>query len=238
MIHFKEMFNCFKKQGAMTITAGVVRSDDVLFLSYFEKCEVFTFRSSATLIHAEHVNGPIAAPFPVFSVEMIGESNYIMADGGYATMCVMMVDPYFILYVKTLDGRRNVICVEIGNDVAAYDFRDIVNSLLSRIGNEHVGAIETNQILNYKNPKNPKKKKTIIKNHMFIVSPTKYKQTDNNVKIVWTHRWSVRGHWRNIHGIGKDQNGDYVVEGKTWVSSFKKGPEDKLMVKKQRIVKG
>lgn len=237
MIHFKEMFKCFKENGTKKIK-GVVRSDDVLFLSYFEQCEVFTFRSSGVVTHSEHINDLIAAPFPVFSVEMIGGGNYIMNDDGYATACIMVTDSYFMLYVKRSDGHRDVICVEVENKAASYDIRDIVNSLLTRIGNEHVGAIETNQILNYKNPKNPKKKKTIIKNHMFIVSPTKYKQTDNNVKIVWTHRWSVRGHWRNIHGIGKDQNGDYTIEGKTWVSSFKKGPEDKLMVKKQRIVKG
>ena len=55
-------------------------------------------------------------------------------------------------------------------------------------------------------------------------------------EIEWSHRWSVRGHWRDHGGIGKDRDDNYCIEGKTWVKSHAKGPEDKLVIKKQRLV--
>jgi len=55
--------------------------------------------------------------------------------------------------------------------------------------------------------------------------------------IDWSHRWSVRGHWRGITGIGKDREGNYCVQDNTWVNHYTKGPEDKPLIKKVRIVK-
>jgi len=53
--------------------------------------------------------------------------------------------------------------------------------------------------------------------------------------IDWSHRWEVRGHWRRVHGIGKDRTGAYVVTGFTWVKNFTKGPHDKPLVIKTRV---
>lgn len=53
--------------------------------------------------------------------------------------------------------------------------------------------------------------------------------------VDWKHRWTVRGHWRNIRGVGKDQEGTPVI-GKTWVKDCIKGPEDKPLVNKTRVV--
>lgn len=54
--------------------------------------------------------------------------------------------------------------------------------------------------------------------------------------IDWSHRWEVRGHWRRIEGIGKNRVGDYSVMGFTWVKDHAKGPEDKILIKKTRVV--
>lgn len=51
--------------------------------------------------------------------------------------------------------------------------------------------------------------------------------------IVWTHVWDVMGHWRKVPGIGKDDRGEYVVQGLTWVKPCKKGKGRE--VKKVRI---
>ena len=57
-------------------------------------------------------------------------------------------------------------------------------------------------------------------------------------QVDWSHRWEVRGHWRSIAcgKVGKDQNQNYNVNGLTWVKSHSKGPEEKDMVKKIRVV--
>lgn len=70
-----------------------------------------------------------------------------------------------------------------------------------------------------------------------IVKNKKNKMTSfGGSEIDWSHRWEVRGHWRSIRGVGKDRNGDYKISGLTWVKDFVKGPEDKIFVKKTRIV--
>jgi hypothetical protein len=54
--------------------------------------------------------------------------------------------------------------------------------------------------------------------------------------IDWTHRFEVRGHWRSNKGLGKDRNGEYNVEGFTWVVPHVKGSIDLPLIKKSRIV--
>lgn len=58
--------------------------------------------------------------------------------------------------------------------------------------------------------------------------------TPNGV-IDWSHRWEVRGHWRKVHGIGKNRAGEYIVIGSTWVREAIKGPEHLPLVQKTRI---
>ncbi len=72
-----------------------------------------------------------------------------------------------------------------------------------------------------------------------FVTPKKLRDQrarDLNVIVDWSHRWEVRGHWRKISGIGKNRNGHYGVNGLTWVTPHTKGPEDKPVVRKQRVV--
>lgn len=56
--------------------------------------------------------------------------------------------------------------------------------------------------------------------------------------VDWTHRWEVRGHWRNIDAtaIGKNRDGEYGVVGMTWVKEHTKGPEELPVVNKLRVV--
>lgn len=55
-------------------------------------------------------------------------------------------------------------------------------------------------------------------------------------KLEWSHRWEVRGHWRNCRGVGKDRHGEYNVYGRTWVIPHEKGAIAPL-VKKTRVTK-
>jgi len=52
--------------------------------------------------------------------------------------------------------------------------------------------------------------------------------------IDWSHSWLVRGHWRRIKGIGKDREGNYCINGQTFVVPHQKGTGE--VVKKVRIV--
>lgn len=54
--------------------------------------------------------------------------------------------------------------------------------------------------------------------------------------ISWSHSWEVRGHWRELAGIGKNRDGEYCERGRTWVKEHRKGPENMPVVRKVRYV--
>lgn len=56
--------------------------------------------------------------------------------------------------------------------------------------------------------------------------------------IDFSHRFFVRGHWREINekSLGKNRAGDYCVPGMTWVTEFQKGSKDKDLIRKTRVV--
>lgn len=54
--------------------------------------------------------------------------------------------------------------------------------------------------------------------------------------LTWSHRWTVRGHWRNIKGAtGRNRDGS-LIKGFTWVKDHIKGPADKILVRKTRVL--
>jgi hypothetical protein len=59
----------------------------------------------------------------------------------------------------------------------------------------------------------------------------------NPVEVEWSHQWMVRGHYRDIDGIGKSPRGVYDQRGRTWVREHVKGPDDKILIEKHRMVK-
>lgn len=74
-------------------------------------------------------------------------------------------------------------------------------------------------------------------NQVIHIQPKKQKAARGlGREIDWSHRWEVRGHWRKIAGLGKNRLGEYCVKGMTWVKAHTKGPEDKDVVPKTRVV--
>lgn len=57
-------------------------------------------------------------------------------------------------------------------------------------------------------------------------------------KIEYSYRFEVRGHWRKLSegSIGKDRNGEYKIEGYTWVNEHEKGSKDLPLLQKTRII--
>jgi hypothetical protein len=64
--------------------------------------------------------------------------------------------------------------------------------------------------------------------------------------IEFSHRWTVRGSWVrlltngeiDLNRIGKNREGEYCVPGWTWRIPHVKGPEDKPLIKKVRVIDG
>lgn len=56
-----------------------------------------------------------------------------------------------------------------------------------------------------------------------------------NGTIDFKHSFAVCGHWRKVPSIGKNRNGQYVIEGFTWIDSFTKGSG--IFIQKSRVIK-
>ena len=89
-----------------------------------------------------------------------------------------------------------------------------------------------------------KSKKTIkVTNRpiYYVLDKKDYEKKNYEIKAIgkleYSHAFKVRGHWRRIDekSIGKDRNGDYKIEGFTWVTDYIKG--DGELVNRVRIVR-
>ena len=89
-----------------------------------------------------------------------------------------------------------------------------------------------------------KSKKTIkVTNRpiYYVLGKKDYEKKNYDIKAIgkleYSHAFKVRGHWRRIDekSIGKDRNGDYKIEGFTWVTDYIKG--DGELVNRVRIVR-
>lgn len=75
-------------------------------------------------------------------------------------------------------------------------------------------------------------------NKVVHLRPYKFKEATEYLgnKIDWSHRWKVRGHWRKCNSVGKDRNGEYGVDGFTWVIDHIRGPEEKQLIEKTYLL--
>jgi hypothetical protein len=112
----------------------------------------------------------------------------------------------------------------------------IILLLRNMAGSKNIGIEKVN--IHIKRKENGIKKihkiKTIIhvgkKNKL-----TEYEKKEHK-KLDYSHRFEVMGHWRKVDVIGKNRNGEYNVNGYTWVVNHVRGDESKPLVIKKRIV--
>lgn len=77
-------------------------------------------------------------------------------------------------------------------------------------------------------------------NKIIHIRPKKFKEKTEYMgqEIDWSHRWRVRGHWRKVSTVGKNREGEYGIQGFTWVVEHIKGPEELPIIEKTRILHG
>jgi hypothetical protein len=155
---------------------------------------------------------------------------------------------YYILVRDRAD--KFVVMMIVDDEIADPNnthltFSSIVRAYLDRISTEKEGLEETSERIRLPNhPSNPKKKAHREIRRVFHITPRtsvrKYSEALGPSRLIdWTHRWLVRGHWMYYDDktkVGKNRNGEYVERGRTWRNQHERGPEDKPLVKKIRVV--
>jgi hypothetical protein len=190
----------------------------------------------------------VALPFKTCSFEMFDKEKGAIVDlhfpSGQVRYCVCLwvheesPEKYIFIAISfTKDGKYGpAFEIVKKDDNKGGAFTGFVNLICNKL--KHTGLGKENRSFYIKrgfgSAQNTTKPKQIIH-----VVPKKEKEEYAGIggaPIDWSHRWEVRGHWRKQDGIGKDRAGEYQVRGWTWVVPHTKGPEDKLLVKKIRIV--
>lgn len=183
------------------------------------------------------------APFRVFSIEMLGDNNYVTIPRSndevkIYTSCILIeeISPKVFCYYSLCEVRSGGILkqvVLVTNTQGA-----IVEEFLSRLKKEACGI----EAIRARVKVGSGKDKRIVTFRKIIHVKSKAQLSKDltsgvGVTINWSHRWSVRGHWRVISGLGKNREGQYCVFGHTWITEHEKGPEDAPLITKTRLVK-
>ncbi len=138
-----------------------------------------------------------------------------------------------------------------GDDVGikgASDMAKIMAGLctlyLDKLAESKIWRTKSNATVKYRNRTGKKKHIKIPKPICYIVGKSGGggggSGPGSGVQMVWTHQWRCRGHWRTLSSstsLGKDRNDVYNQWGRTWVSDHIRGPDDKPLVEKYKVVR-
>ena len=216
------------------------------FNRYIKEAEVFILQDECIGKYLDYEDRNIssieAPPFKScyfqiaenISLGMIGEEFQI------ASALIYEIAPnnfdVFLLTISTEDGHFRVHFSNTEKEKMhgskGFHFLD---SAIKAIHNGKEGVEKVKKYLKIGRGKNKE-------NHKInrIIHIREKKTSEDKIKSVsgrsidWSHSWLVRGHWRRIDGIGKNRLGEYVIEGKTFVSPHQKGKGD--LIKKVRMV--
>jgi hypothetical protein len=226
--------------------AIVRRPLDPEYVSAIRDCHPFVFSDEESvfdemankIVHGKigpiEVDG-IDTPFASFSIECLRGplGRFTNPSGAQETWCVLVVETLprryqFLSLVRPASGGQWAVLATNGEEC-------LLRHYLNRLRFEATGLEQTNQSITTGTGKTKSRHKIRRIVHVRPSAPPSL-DGDGHGHIDWTHRFSVRGHWRVVSGLGKDRSGDYLVPGFTWVSEHIKGPEGLPFVKKTRFV--
>lgn len=121
-----------------------------------------------------------------------------------------------------------------GWDLAFGDFceqgADIFIQVLNKVAMETIVSRRRQQASRYARKRAAKKNVPVTDVTVLTLKRLKRKETESEEERAWSHRWIVRGHWRN-HFYPSTQ-----THRLKFISSYIKGPEDKPLVMKKRVI--
>lgn len=250
MKEFLRMIDVVRNQGIADMTEerdSGFRPATSTEWTYFEKCQPFVFMTSPREAQDILQGTPereiieVDAPFPVFSIETIGDalgSTFAVRDGkrevGFLTHAVMTVElgpkEYSFYSLVEFPTGQIVVFREEARMAAP-----IVHQMLKVLARQKIGTRSERHVVKLGAGKEKRQRR--IRRVIHVASKADVDSKSEATRDVdWSHRFEVRGHWRKHEGLGKDRDDNYCVHGWTWIRHHVKGPEDKPLVKKVRVV--
>lgn len=116
-------------------------------------------------------------------------------------------------------------------------FNSLIQKFLGQLKSGNYGFSSPRTVFKWKENGT---KNQIRVNKVIYINPSRKNEESSILKtpfsITWSHAFWVMGHWRAISGVGKDRNGVYQVNGKTWVVPHIKNKEAGDPITKARII--
>jgi len=188
-----------------------------------------------TLIYPE-----IDAPFPVFSYEILGGKITVARPGETPanTLCVMVweIEPkkycYYALMEIVHENSAPTIMV-----INTNTFGLLTQNIFKRLERERDGVEKVREKIKIGTGQG--KRFHTVRRIIHVCPKSEVREYEALGRTIdFSHRFSVRGHWRSIgtDKLGKDREGTYCITNWTWVMDHTKGPKDKPTVHKVRMV--
>lgn len=230
-----------------------------------EQCHPFVFTQpqyDTDVIAGVDLDKQIDAPFPVFSIEVL--SGHVLeitkSESGLDARrrmyvdCIIVIEksPKVFTYFALIEGVYAPDIVDMHNEVfenkkiygsvfgavvmESEMVSEIVHEFIARLNREKIGAETVRHSV--KIGTGSGKRMHRIRRIIYVAPKREVESSKSELprSIDWTHRFEVRGHWRKTDKLGKDREGNYCVEGHTWVVNHVRGPEHLPIVKKTRLV--
>ncbi len=175
-----------------------------------------------------------------FDMKKMEPCSLTLSDGYTPVQCVGYdLKTQTLIYLNLMNSLIDIKFQDIHKDDIVSVSNMFTLHLVSKyLQTEYVDAVK--KTLKVGKKKN-KKGKIVQKMSSYILVYRKQPNISNYEaqtpqQIEWQHRWKVKGHWRRIKGIGHGPDGEQL-EGFTWVRECIKGPENKPLLNRTRIVK-
>lgn len=199
---------------------------------------------------------PLDLPFATCAFELGGGRCLITPEPGSGVGCLVVheLEPLKYLYFYLIvGGGAGALRYEVRFDhshVHVDYMGELARYYLGRLRQEKDGCEAVAEALRVPGP-NPKKRRFHEIRRIFHVRPRAMAAAAYPGQapraIDWSHRYEVRGHWMHFWAdeaksqldagrLGKNRQGEYVEFGRTWRRPHEKGPEDKPLIKKVRLV--
>lgn len=256
MVQFKKMLETFNRKGILAnhkVTGkphymGPSELKYGQFLENLDHCQHFVFTPEGGPVKDvdhEEVPAKLDLPFRAISIEVLGHNAITIGRPddpvSVNTKCLYIVErsprDYLIFaYVETeVNGApiQEVFLVQSpGNH-----YMNIIQDYLNRLTKEKEGIVSIREKL--KVGSGQSKRFHTIRRIIYVTPKKEVESLNNKISkpIDWSQRWLVRGHWRKTTAVGKDREGNYCVEGFTWITEHAKGPENAPLIHKIRLVK-
>lgn len=200
---------------------------------------IFKWNPKETAIPIEDFDGILAAPWPIFSIEMDGNKTLTFSEEnhpairGINIVCILAVelepDKYKfylrsdVTYWGQLPKPIYTSVTEEDNVGVYLAIKATVHAFLEKLYDRAHGTVQ-GKSLGHQKYKTPKGKKDYKPRQVIYVNSSKQKpagkRTSQGNTVTWREGYSVRAHWRrmpNPESLGLNRLKQRVVKGLTWI---------------------